>query len=120
VGGVTMPLVTDSDVKQILDTTVDTTPFINAADLLITQSLSMSGLSTAMLTEIERWLAAHLTCMMDPRETSKAMGDARVNFEAGRLGMGLQATRYGQQVLLLDTSGTLAAQGLRRTTFQVF
>ena len=115
-----MPLVTDSDVKQILDTTVDTTPFINAADLIVTQYLTLSGLSTAMLTEIERWLAAHLTCMLDPRETAKAMGDSRVTFEAGPLGQGLCATRYGQQVLLLDTTGTLAAQGRRRTTFQVF
>ena len=115
-----MPLVTDSDVKQILDTDVDTTPFINAADLIVTQYLTTSGLSTAMLTEIERWLAAHLTCMMDPRETAKAMGDARVSFEQGTLGAGLQSTRYGQQVLLLDWTGTIAGASLRRTTFRVF
>ena len=114
-----MARVTDADVKQILDTDVSTTPFILSANLLVDQWLLDKGLSEALLTEIERWVAAHLTCMLDPRETAKAMGDSRVNFEAGRLGMGLQATRYGQQVLLLDTTGTLAAQGLRRTTFQV-
>jgi hypothetical protein len=116
-----MPRVVDADVKAILDTDVLTDPFILSANLLVNQWLLNSGLSDALLTEIERWIAAHLTCMLDPRESAKAMGDQRVSFEAGTLKEGLAFTRYGQQAMLLDPTGILAnAQIGKRTSFSVF
>jgi len=118
-----MARVTDADVKQILDTDVSTTPFILSANLLVDQWLLDKGLSEALLTEIERWVAAHLTCMLDPRESQKRMGDQAVSFDQGTLTEGLGWTRYGQQAMLLDSSGTLTAVGTgttKRTSFRVF
>jgi len=118
-----MARTTDAAVKQILDTDVDCSPFILAANLFVDQWLLTAGLSDALLTEIERWVAAHFTCMLDPRERQKAMGDQRVEFEQGTLTEGLGWTRYGQQAMLLDTSGILTAVGTgttKRTSFRVF
>ena len=62
-----MPRVTDAQVKTILATTVTTDPFITTANIFINQVLGTAGLSEELLTQIELWLAAHFTCMMDPR-----------------------------------------------------
>ena len=103
-----MPRISDADVKAILDTDLETTPFIAAATLMIDAYLISAGLPAVLLTEIERWLAAHLACIRDPRfREARTGGDAMV-FERGQAGQGLSATSYGQQVLLLDTSGILA------------
>ena len=103
-----MPLVTDVEVKQIIDTTRDTTPFIIDADDIISERLSASGLSSATLKRIEKYLAAHLVSITD-REgglTSLKVGDTTEKY--GELtGKYLEATRWGQMVLLLDTTGTM-------------
>ena len=64
-----MARVTDAEVKAILDTTLDTAPFIAAATLLVDQHLASAGLAAALLKELERWLAAWLVCARDPRFT---------------------------------------------------
>jgi len=103
-----MPLrVADADVKAILETTVDTDPFILAASLLIDRYLVPAGLPHALLTEIERWLAAHLVCIRDPRLHEARAGEVSMRLERGRAGVGLQATSYGSQVKLLDPTGLL-------------
>src|SRR5438309_3396699 len=93
--------VTDDEVKEILATTVDTTPFIRAAHVLVNDALTGKGLEESTLIEIERWLAAHFACMRDPRESQVDAG-AKAWFE-GKTDMGLNFTRYGQMVKLLDT-----------------
>jgi len=123
-----MARIIDADVQEILDTDHDTTPFITAANVLMNKLLATpiaSGdLSAEQLVEIERWLAAHFACMMDPRENEVWADRARAVFE-GKSGMGLDFTRYGQQVKFLDTSGILAAwdkqssQGRRQATVVV-
>lgn len=107
-----MARVTDAEVKEILTTTLTTTAFITAANLTVTRVLGTS-LNADELKEIERWLAAHLTCMNDPRERAITVGAASAGFE-GDWGLGLDHTRYGQQVKILDTTGKLAALGRRR------
>jgi len=102
-----MARVIDADVKEILDTDVDTTPFITAAHVLIEKLLSAADLSEEQKTEIERWLAAHFACMRDPRENRVTTDRSEAYFE-GKTDMGLNFTRYGQMVLLLDTSGLLS------------
>lgn len=115
-----MARVTDTEVKAILSTTIDTTPFIAAATLIIDANLLTAGLSSDLLKEIERWLSAHLACIRDPRLTSKQLGDTRVAYERGKSGAGLQATSYGQQVAVLDTSGILAqVLGMKRVRIMV-
>lgn len=115
-----MARVTDAEVKEILDTTVTTTPFITAATLLVDQHLLDADLPTALLKEIERWVAAHFACLLDPRLRDMRKGDTTVTFELGKPGLGLQATTYGQQALALDASGRLArASTAKPATFAV-
>jgi hypothetical protein len=102
--------VNDADVKEILDTSISTTVFIKAANLIVNEHLSGQGLSNDQLKEIERWLSAHLACVRDPRVAEEAFGDARAKYQ-GITGLGLDATMYGQQVRLLDSTGRLSRVG---------
>ena len=105
--------ITDAEVKEILDTDIsDTTPFITAANLIVTNTLGSESMSTSLLKEIERWLTAHLASMRDQRIKSERFGDAEATYQ-GITGMGLDFSSYGQQVKLLDTSGKLALIGYR-------
>ena len=110
-----MPRVSDTEVKQILDTTIDTTSFITAATLLVDQHLLAAGLPTALLKEIERWLAAHLACVRDPRFRDTQDGSVSMTFEVGKEGAGLAATTYGQQVLAMDPTWRLAQASMVTT-----
>jgi hypothetical protein len=93
-----MARVSDAEVKAILDTTLDTAPFIAAATLLVDRHLADQGLDSALLKEIERWLAAWLVCARDPRFT-------QVSTEGQS--MTLAAQDYWTQVQLLDPTGRL-------------
>ena len=113
--------VTATEVKQILDTDL-TDPvievFINAANLTVTDALGSSTvLSSDQLKEIERWLTAHLIASTrDPQAESEKTGAASIKYQ-GRTAMGLDATFYGQQVKILDTSGVLVGSvGKRKAT----
>ena len=113
-----MARVTDVEVKEILDTIIDTTPFITAANLIVTEKLGGSDLSSAMLKEIERWLSAHLACSMDPRAKLESLGDGSKSYE-GQTDLGLDNTKYGQNVKLLDTTGVLASLGKQAAKVEV-
>jgi hypothetical protein len=110
-----------SDVTDILPTTLDVMPFLLTASTLVDTYLGTADVSFAVLREIERWLAAHLCCLADPRTTQRRLGATEVTLERSQLGMGLQSTRYGQQVLLLDPTGLFAdaAAPRRRATIAV-
>jgi len=109
-----MARTTDSDVKLIISLNVltDTTPFITTANLLVTQHLGSSGISTALLAEIEKYLAAHLVAMHpDERQlTEQKIGDASDKY-AGEFGKLLDFTQFGQMVKMLDYTGALAGVG---------
>mgnify|MGYP001602773522 CR=1 FL=1 len=112
--------VDDAHVKEILATQMDTQPFIVAASLLIDRYQGIASWSVALQYELERWLAAHLASMRDPRLRDMRDGDTAVQFERGKEGTGLDATSYGQQVKVLDYTGTLArALGARAVMFMV-
>ena len=116
-----MPRVVSADVQAITGTTLDYTPFIMAATLVIDRTLSTAGYSLALLTEIERWLAAHFAAARDPLVSRRQLGDSAISYERGKLGDGLLSTPYGQQVALLDSSGLLAETvGGRVAQFEVF
>lgn len=112
-----MARVTDAEVKEVFDTTIDTTPFIATANLIVTEELGESDLSEARLTQIELFLSAHLASLMDPRLASEKIGDGSNTYE-GKTGMGLDSSRYGQQVKLLDTTGAMANLEKRKATLQ--
>lgn len=103
-----MALVTDSEVKALIDTSRDTTPFITTAHLIITEDLATSGLSTDRKTQVELYLAAHFCAITEERGNlaRHRKGDSSEEYKM-EIGYGLALTRYGQQAMQLDTSGTL-------------
>lgn len=103
-------LVSDAEVKAIIDTSRDTTPFINTADLIVTEQLASSDLSAARLKLIELYLAAHFVAITEEKGALKStkMGDSEDTFGVN-VGFGLKLTRYGQQAISLDPSGVLSS-----------
>ena len=97
-------------VKKIIDTDLtdeQITPFLAAANTMVTDLLLGENYSVTTLGEIERWLAAHFVAVRDPQVTSEKIGDVQAAYE-GKTGMGLKSTRYGQQAMVLDHHGILA------------
>lgn len=113
--------VTTEEVEAIIDTTLtDISAFITAANLTVTARLGDDeDLSDDQLKEIERWLAAHLVAIRDPRLKAEGADGATATYEKGQLGKSLEFTSYGQQVLMLDTSGKMKTLGKRRAVLDV-
>lgn len=112
--------VTSEEVLEIIDTDLtNISAFIIAANLIITDRLNDAGLSDDHLKEIERWLSAHFIAIRDPKIRSEATDDAQAAYEIGNLGKGLEFTSFGQQVLVLDTTGKMKAIGLKRAMIEV-
>lgn len=108
-----MARVTIAEVKEIMPTlTLDDTniaAFILGATTLVDQVLSSSGLGTDLLKEIERWLTAHMISLGPERMAKKeGAGGAEIEY-VGVFGEGLKSTTYGQMVIAMDTSGSMAA-----------
>jgi len=103
--------VTEAEVLAILGTSTDynfvLTPFITSANTLVNNYLSNKGLTEAVLTEIEKWTAAHLvSCRMPPLNYQR-VGAAEERYTLATSGVGLMSTSYGQTAVSLDTTGTL-------------
>lgn len=111
-----MARTTSVEVAKIieLDAAIDLAPFITVANELVTELCVDSGYSATRLTLIETWLAAHFYCIRDPRVTSESAG-VSASYE-GTVGLHLDLSRYGQQVMLLDTAGSLAALNKKSQT----
>ena len=94
----------------------EVTEFINIANLIITEVLGSSSLSSDTLTEIERWLTAHFASAWDQRLVSEKIGDSAVVYQYVKE-KGIKSTDYGQRAMLLDTTGLLARLGGPKATF---
>lgn len=104
--------VTSAEVKKIIDTTEDVNACIDAANVLVTERLGGTTLSTSHLKEIERWLAAHfVACSIDRQASSVKVGAAQDTYMGQSEGEGLKATTYGQQAIMLDSTGILNKLG---------
>ena len=103
--------ISDAQVKAIITTDRDTTPFIVTADLIVTEDLTGQGYSAERIDQITLYLAAHFVAITEERGnlTKHTKGDASEEY-AMELGSGLSLTRYGQQAMDLDTSGILKTQ----------
>lgn len=107
-----MARVTPDELKEIISTSLGDgvlSAFITAANLVVTKHLGgITYVSDGQRKEIERWLAAHLLTAREQQVASEGADKASVTYQ-GSYGMGLDATFYGQQVKLLDTSGILGS-----------
>ncbi len=90
------------------DATIDLAPFIDTANLLVTDVCGGFEYSDAKLEMIERWLAAHFYAIRDMRASREQAGSVSQAFQY-KVDLGLNVTMYGQQVLRLDTEGGFAA-----------
>lgn len=115
--------VSADDVKEIIETSLTDSQinaFINTAHHHVQDNLLNKGLSASKLTQIELWLSAHFLAIRDQRVESEGVaGEWQARYQ-GKTGMGFEATTYGQQALMLDTTGTLASSGLKPVTFEVY
>ena len=117
-----MPRVTQAEVLEIIevdDEITELTPFITAANLMVTQAFSgNTQIGEALLKEIERYLAAHFITLRDPRVTSESNEGISVSY-AGSFGEGLKSSSYGQMALTLDFTGSLAKLGRKKASFSM-
>lgn len=100
------------DVKAILDTSLtaeQVESYIQAASLIVDEQLVGESLSDALLTEIEKWLAAHLVASTRDMRVQKESADGISLTYQGKTGLGLDATFYGQTTKRLDPTGKLGA-----------
>ena len=110
--------VTSDEVLEIIDTDLtNITPFISAANIIVTDRLGSAGIGSELLKEIERWLAAHFLAVREPNVKSETVGGASATYETSVLGKRLEGTSYGQQVLILDPTGSLAQLGKKKASF---
>jgi hypothetical protein len=65
------------------------------------------ALTVDRLTIIETWLSAHFVAIRDPRYQAETMGAASATY-INSPGPNLALTPYGQQAMLLDSTGNLA------------
>lgn len=109
---------TAAAVKGIMKTTV-TADQITASGLLddannfVTAHLGDKGLGEALLSSIEKWVAAHMVSVGLDRQIQKGKGGPAEATFTGDYAMNLQMTSYGQMACSLDTSGTLAKAGAK-------
>lgn len=115
----------DADaVKEIIDTDLTDARinnFVNFAyymTLPLVGSLGQCGGDDA-LCEIQLLLAAHFLTMYERTTKSENVAGEWSVAYAIKEGEGLKASLYGQQALMLDCSGKLAAAGMRKATFAV-
>ena len=111
--------VTEPEVAALIETdsTLSLAPFIATATALtdyVSSKDSNGLLTTALLLEIEKYLAAHFYEHRDSQYIEKKTGDASAVFQ-GEFGMRLDSSKWGQTALMLDVSGTLAALNKNRS-----
>ena len=105
-----MPRTTAPLIKLIMDvdaSIVNFAPFILTANLLVTEACSTAGYTDERLELIERWLSAHFLSIRDKPVSSETAGPITSSYEL-KIGLGLKASMYGQQALILDSKGGLA------------
>lgn len=109
-----MPRVTAETVKEVVATSLSDEVInhnhIDTANVFVNEYLLDAGLSDAMLTKIELYLAAHYVALTDEGGalTRDKLGDADQSY-ANIYDSGLGSTRFGQSAMALDITGTLTA-----------
>jgi hypothetical protein len=97
------------EVREVMDVAAELTnltPYINLANRFTTATLASAGLIEAVLKDIELMLSCHFITLRDPRVASEGVATVSQSFQYS-VGKGLEASMYGQQAMMIDTSGTL-------------
>lgn len=89
-------------------------PFIDTANALVTELCLNSGYQPATLELIERWLSAHFYSIIDPQAASEGAEGVSISYQQS-VSLNLNQTRWGQQAMLVDYKGNLAALQKRVT-----
>ena len=103
--------ITDAILKNVVDTKLDTALFIQTATDFVGGQLGSTDLSSTTKESITLYFAAHLVVLSTEFGGLKRsrLGESDETYKApGDKDTGLASTRFGQMVMLLDTSGTLA------------
>lgn len=104
------------DVRALLgvDASVDVAFFVTTANTVVDELLLSSGLTEATLKLIETFLAAHFYVLTNEggARASETIGDATERYH-NTYTKGFGSTRFGQQALVLDTTGTLAEESAK-------
>jgi hypothetical protein len=107
--------VTNDDVQALVqDASVDATPSITTAHIIVSEELASAGYSDDRLKQIEIYLAAHFFVLATERGgiTREVIGEAEERYRMTPDTLyGFASTRFGEQALALDKSGILAAMG---------
>jgi hypothetical protein len=86
----------------------DLTPFIEAANSVVTKHCTDDAFTTAELELVERWLSAHFYLVYKPAGLIERAGPVSKQIES-RVDLGFDVTRHGQMAMRLDWSGALSA-----------
>lgn len=105
-----------------VDSNISLTPFINAANALVTECCTDldEDYTDAHLIVIETWLAAHFYSVRDMRVELEKAGSVSEKFQS-KVDLGFKTSHYGQMAMRLDWQGGLARlneqieKGLKRT-----
>jgi hypothetical protein len=102
-------------------------PFLAAAASIVTRHLVPvfpADITEDELTQVETWLAAHFYSIWRQRRASESASVVSASYQYN-LGLYLASTMYGQQAMMMDPTGLLAAlnaettEGKRRQRFGV-
>ena len=111
---------TATEVKQIMDnctvsdTIVDV--FIVSANGVVTEAMGDTNAGDTLLEEVERWFTAHMLASTLCRTTSEEkLGEAAVKY-TGVFRENLSSTPYGQMVMQIDFTGTMANIGKKKAS----
>ncbi len=102
---------------------VDLGAIIATASTYVDNQLVDVGLDSALLIEIEKYLAAHFATLRSIAAgiSSEREDDASVTYTVGQVQStdALRATHFGQAAIALDVSGTLRSIGSQSPAFEV-
>lgn len=111
-----MARTTDELVGEIIevDSGVVLTPFINAANALVTQCCTdlTVDYTDAHLIQIETWLAAHVYTIKEMIAESEKAGPVSEKKQS-KVDLGFDTSHYGQMAMRLDWKGGLSALNIQ-------
>ena len=85
----------------------ETASFIESAHVLLCSVLDGYGVPTPLMTQIEKYLAAHFAAIAYPVVKREGLGPMSRSYES-KVNLRLDNTKYGQQALALDPTGRLS------------